>query len=229
MNVRLVLLIVLVFAFAGGCGAVSFLSGGGITLEQAYDIKQVEIIQKTTAGTIPHNVTIKNNGTKPIVVDKGTSLKSKESQDLVIIEDKKVSPGSNDTVKAYCIEPETKAIPGATLTPSGMVSNQIKQIIDTSNPSDLQNATQSQLQIWIIVGKGQVDPYTGEAMAVVQTQKIKYYQLQEKLNTAKNEVMVRFSLTAESIQNLSSTADSNNQATTWLGDLRQWIRSTLGI
>jgi hypothetical protein len=228
MNIRLILLIVLVVAFAGGCGAFSFLSGGGVTLEQAYDNKQAEIIQKTPAGTIPHNITIKNTGTNPLVVDKGTILKSKESQDLVIIEDKKISPNSNDTVKTYCMEPASKAIPGATLTPSGMASSQIMQIIDSSNPSDLQNATKSQLQIWIIVSKGQVDPYSGEAMAVVQNQKIKYYQLQEKLDTAKNEVMARFNLSSEAIQNLSST-DSNNPANTWISDIRQWIQRNTGI
>lgn len=229
MNIRVIILLAVVMVFAVGCGAISFLSGGGITLEQAYDAKQLEIIQNTAAGMVPHNVTIKNNGTKPVVVEKGTILKSKESQDLVIVDDKKINPATNDTVRAYCIEPDEKAIPGKSLTPSGTVSNEIKQIVDSSNPSDLQNATKSQLQIWIIVSKGSVDPYIGEAMALVQNQKIKYYQLQEKLNTAKNEVMVRFNLTSEAIQNISSTADSGTGANTWVSDLRQWIKTNLGI
>lgn len=229
MNIRVILLIMIVVLFAAGCGAMSFLSGGGTTLEQAYDNKQVEIVQNTAAGAIPHNVTIKNNGTKPLMVDKGTILKSKESQDLVIINDKKINPNNNDTVQAYCIEPDQKAVPGATLNPSGTVSNQIKQIIDSSNPSDLQNATQSQMQIWIIVNKGNVDVYSGEAMAVVQTQKTKYYQLKEKLDTAKANVMTRFNLTSEAIQNISFTADSDNSANTWISDSRQWFKNNLGI
>lgn len=229
MNLRLILLVMVVVVFAVGCGAMSFLSGGGITLEQAYDSKQVDIIQKTAAGTIPHIVTITNNGSKPLMVDKGTILKSKESQDLVIITDKKISPNNNDTVQAYCIEPDQKAVPGSSLNPSGTASSQVKQIIDSSNPADLQNATQSQLQIWIIVSKGTVDVYSGEAMAVVQNQKTKYYQLQEKLDTAKKNVMSRFNLTSEGIQNISFTVESSNSASTWISDLRQWFKNNLGI
>ncbi|MFA0832514.1 MAG: ARPP-1 family domain-containing protein [Methanobacterium formicicum] len=229
MNIRVILLIMVVVLFAAGCGAMSFLSGGGTTLEQAYDNKQVEIVQSTSAGAIPHNVTINNNGTKPVMVDKGTILKSKESQDLVIIDDKKVNPNSNDTVQAYCIEPDQKAVPGSTLYPAGTVSNQVKQIIDTSNPSDLQNATQSQMQIWIIASKGNVDVYSGESMAVVQTQKTKYYLLKEKLDTAKTDVMSRFNLTSDAIGNISLTADSDNSANTWISDIRQWFKNTLGI
>lgn len=229
MNLRLISLITVVVVFAVACGAMSFLSGGGITLEQAYDSNQVEITQQTAAGTIPHIVAITNNGSKPVMVDKGTLLKSKESQDLVIITDKKVSPNNNDTVQAYCIEPDQKAVSGATLNPSGTSSSQVKQIIDSSNPSDLQNATQSQLQIWIIVGKGNVDFYGGEAMAVVQNQNIKYYQLQEKLDTAKRSVMSRFNLTSAEIQNISFTVESSNSASTFISDLRQWFKNNLGI
>jgi hypothetical protein len=228
MNIRLISLIAVVLVFAMGCGALSFLYGGVITLEQAYDDNQVDIIQKTTAGSVPHNVTIANNGAQPLVVDKGTILKSKESQDLVIVDDKKISSNTNETVRAYCIEPDEQAIPGNALTPSGVVSSQINQIIDSSNPSDPQNATKSQLQIWIIVGKGNVDPYTGEAMALVQNQQIRYYQLQEKLYTAKTEVMERFNLTSVTIQNLPSTSESNS-ADTWLNELEQWIKLNIGI
>lgn len=228
MNIRLIILIVAVIVFSVGCGALSFLYGGGITLEQAYDNNQVSIIQKTYAGSIPHNVSIKNNGSQPVVVDKGTILKSDQSQDLVIIEDKKISPNSNNTVQAYCIEPEEKAVTAKPLNPSGTVSTEINQIIDSSNPSNLQNATQSQLQIWIIVGKGYVNPYTGEAMAVVENQGIRYYQLREKLYTAKNSVMEQFNLTNVTVKNLSSTTESGS-ANTWLSDLRQWFRFNLGI
>nr|WP_243687294.1 hypothetical protein [Methanobacterium formicicum] len=59
MNMRLILLIAVVVVFAAGSGAMSFLSGGGVTLEQAYDNQQVDIIQNTAAGSIPHNITVK--------------------------------------------------------------------------------------------------------------------------------------------------------------------------
>ncbi|CEA14052.1 MULTISPECIES: ARPP-1 family domain-containing protein [Methanobacterium] len=229
MNMRLILLIAVVVVFAAGSGAMSFLSGGGVTLEQAYDNQQVDIIQNTAAGSIPHNITVKNNGTKPLVVDKGTILKSKESQDVVIITDKKINPNSNDTVLAYCIEPDQKAVTGSSLYPSGTASSQVKEIIDSSNPTDLQNATQAQLQIWVIVTKGNVNVYSGEAMAVVQNQKTKYYQLQEKVETAKKNVMSRFNLTSEGVKNMSFSVESDNSANTWVADLRQWFKNTVGV
>ena len=71
MNLRLISLITVVVVFAVACGAMSFLSGGGITLEQAYDSKQVEITQKTIAGTIPHNIVL--NTVKSFI---GTGVKS---------------------------------------------------------------------------------------------------------------------------------------------------------
>ncbi|BDZ71561.1 hypothetical protein [Methanobacterium petrolearium] len=229
MNIRLVLLIAGVIIFSVGCGVLSFLYGGGITLERAYDNNQTHIVQTTAAGSVPHNVTITNNGTQPLVADKGTILKSKQSQDLVIIDDKKISSNTNETVQGYCIEPEQQAVPGKDLAPSGVVSDQIMQIIDNSNPSDLKNATNSQLQIWIIESGGDVDPYTGEASALVVNQQIKYYQLNEKLSTAKNEVMEQFNLTSEEdIQNIPTTAESTS-ADTWLSDLRQWINLNIGI
>lgn len=229
MNMRLILLIAVVVVFAAGSGVMSFLSGGGVTLEQAYDNQQVDIIQNTAAGSIPHNITVKNNGTKPLVVDKGTILKSKESQDVVIITDKKINPDSNDTVPAYCIEPDQKAVTGSSLYPSGTASSQVKKIIDSSNPTDLQNATQAQLQIWVIVTKGNVNVYSGEAMAVVQNQKTKYYQLQEKVETAKKNVMSRFNLTSEGVKNMSFSVESDNSANTWVSDLRQWFKNTVGV
>ncbi|CDG65000.1 MAG: hypothetical protein PWQ15_1165 [Methanobacterium sp.] len=229
MNMRLILLIAVVVVFAISSGAMSFLSGGGVTLEQAYDNQQVDIVQSTAAGSIPHNLTIKNNGTKPVVVDKGTILKSKESQDLVIITDKKINPNNNDTVLAYCIEPDQKAIKGSSLYPSGTVSPQIKEIIDSSNPTDLQNATQAQLEIWVIVTKGNVDVYSGEAMAVVENQKTKYYLLKEKVETAQDNVITRFNLTPEEVTNMSFSVKSDNNANTWFSDLMQWFKNMVGM
>jgi hypothetical protein len=229
MNIRFILVVVVVIVFALGSGTISFFSGSGITLKQAYDDKKVDIIQNTTAGTIPHNFTLKNNGTRPVVVDKGVVLKNDYSQDLVIIEDKKISPGTTATIKAYCFEPEQKAIPGAKLSPSSMVSGEIMQIIDSSNPSELSNATKSQLQIWIVVDRGEVNTSTGEAAAVVSSQKIRYYQMRQNLTTAKNDVINRFNLTGEGLQNLQSTSESNNGNIPGINNFLTWLRSSIGM
>jgi hypothetical protein len=229
MNVRFILVVLVVMVFALGSGTISFISGSGITLKQAYDDKKVDIIQNTAAGTIPHNFTLKNNGNRPVVVDKGIVLKNDYSQDLVIIEDKKISPGTSATIKAYCFEPEQKAIPGAKLSPSSMVSGDIMQIIDSSNPSELSNATESQLQIWIVVDRGEVNASTGEAAYVVRTQKIRFYQMRQNLTTARNNVIKRFNLTGEGLQNLQSTSEFNAGSIPGINNVLTWLRSSLGM
>jgi hypothetical protein len=229
MNIRFILVVVVIALFAIGSGTISFVSGSGITLKQAYDNKNVEIIQSTAAGSIPHNINLKNNGTRPVVVDKGTVLENDYSQDLVIIEDKKISPGTNTTIKAYCFEPEQKAIPGAKLSPSTMASSNIMEIIDSSNPADLSNATISQLQIWIVVDKGEVNASTGEPAAVVRTQKIRFYQMRKNLATAKNDVKKRFNLTNEGLQNLESTSGSNTGNILGINNFLTWLRSSVGM
>ena len=229
MNIRFILVVVVIAIFAIGSGTISFVSGSGITLKQAYDNKNIEIIQNTAAGNIPHNITLKNNGTRPVVVDKGTVLKNDYSQDLVVIEDKKISPGTNVTIKAYCFEPEQKAIPGAKLIPSTMASSNIMEIIDSSNPSDLSNATLSQFQIWIVVDKGEVNVSTGEPVAVVRKQKISFYQMRKKLTTAKNDVIKRFNLTSEGLQNLESTSGSNTGNILGVNNFITWLRNSVGV
>lgn len=229
MNIRVVFLVAIIIMFAVGCGITSFSSGGGITLKEACDNGKAEITQKTTAGTIPHMVSIKNNGSKPLVVDKGTILKSKDSQDLVIAEDKKLDPNSNETVNAYCIEPKQSALSGSILTPSGYVSTQIKQIIDSSNPTDLQNATNSQLQIWVIMNGDEIDVYTGESPFIVKTQNIKYYQLRGNLTQAKTDVMSRFNITDEGLQNLRSTSETSQSSVSWIDSFVEWLRGSLNI
>ena len=222
-------MVVLVILFALGSGTISFVSGSGITLKQAYDDKKVEIIQNTAAGTIPHNFTLKNKGSRPVVIDKGVILKNDNSQDLVIIEDKKISPGTSATIKAYCFEPEQKAIPGAKLNPSSMVSSEIMEIIDSSNPSELANATESQLQIWIVVDRGEVNTSTGEAAAVVRKQKIRFYQMRQNLTTARNNVIIRFNLTPEGLQNMESTSKSNTGNIPAINSFLTWLRNSIGI
>ena len=224
MNIRLILVVLVITVFAIGSGTISFVSGSGITLKQAYDNKDVQIIQKTAAGSIPHNITLKNKGTRPVIVDKGLVLKNDYSQDMVIIEDKKISPGTNATIEAYCFEPEQKAIPGAKLSPSSMASSNILEIIDSSNPSDLSNATRSQLQIWEVVDNGVVNPYTGEPAAVVRTQEIHFYQMRKNLTTARNDVMKRFNLTTEGLQNLESTSESTGNLP-GINDLINWLQT----
>jgi ARG and Rhodanese-Phosphatase-superfamily-associated Protein domain len=229
MNIRLILVLLVVTVFAIGSGTISFVSGSGITLNQAYNDKNVEITQNTAAGTIPHTVTLKNNGTRPVVVDKGVILKNDSSQDLVIIENKKINAGTSDTINAYCLEPEQTAIPGSKLTPSNMVSSDIMEIIDSSNPSNLSNATKSQLQIWIVVDKGEVNASTGEAAAVVRTQKIRFNQMRQNLTAARNDVIKRFNLTPEGLQKLESTSESNTGNIPGISNFLTWLQSSLGI
>ncbi len=225
MNFRAVILLVIILIFAVGFGLMSFTSYDATPLNNAYQSGKVNITQNTEAGTIPHQVIINNTDTKPVSVEKGDVLVSNSSQDLVIAENKKIAPNSSETVNAYCFEPQQKASPGAKLVPNNQSSNMVKKVIEDSDPSNQQNATQAQLQIWTLVSGGNVDVYTGEAPAVVEKGNIYYYQLSQNLTNAKNDVMTKFNITADQIRNINITAIQNNTGdiSNWFGGLMDWL------
>jgi hypothetical protein len=238
MNIRAVIILVIIIIFAVGFGVMSFTSFQATSLTQAYQSGKANVTQITEAGTIPHQVSINNTDNKPIAVKKGDVLTSSSSQDLVIAENKQIPPNSNGTVKAYCYEPQQKASPGEKLVPGNQSSTAVKQIIEQSNIADSKNATQSQLQIWALVSGGNVNVYTGEAPAVVEKGNMYYYQLSQNLTNAKNDVMTKFNLTAEQIQNINLTSIQTNTGNIsnwtgslmdWLNGFIEWIKNTVGI
>jgi ARG and Rhodanese-Phosphatase-superfamily-associated Protein domain len=228
MNFRAVLLVLLIVVFAVSMGAVNFASLGSVGLEQAQADGSAVVTQNTAAGTVPHTVTITNNGTRSVNVKQGQLLESPDSQDLVVAENVTVNPGTNSTVKTYCTEPGQKANPGSNLTANQTANEMVMTIIQASVPSDAVSARQAQLKIWTLKMGGEVDPYTGEAAAMVQSSRSSYYQLRQDLSAAKGNVSSQFNLNNETLKNVQNLAGSPG-VSTWLEDLRNWFAEVLGI
>lgn len=229
MNFRLVLLILLVMIFTSICVFIGFTAWGGDSLPDAYSKGNIEIVHNTPAGTVPHQVTIINKGKKPVSIQSGDVLISNTSQDLVVAEDTEITPTSNITVKTYCFQPEQKAIPNTKLTPSIPASNQIKMLIKNSDLSNIQNATQTQLQIWIIVSKDNINPNSGESSALREKQDISNLEFTENITSAKNNLLSTFSISLEQIKsiNKTNTTYNSNQIINGINELIEWIKGIL--
>jgi len=228
MNIRVAILVLIIIIFASVSGILSYSVYNGIPLKEAYSNGNISVIQETVAGTVPHEVMITNNRNNAIKVQKGDVLASSVSQDLVIAEDRKIPPNSNETIKAYCLDPSQKAVINTRLLPVNNTNNAINQVISNSNPSDPQSAMKAQLQIWIITTGGNLNPYFGEPVAVVQTQNITWTQFQQSIASAKSDVMSLFNVTEDQIKNLNQK-QSNVGQQSMLNNTINWIKESLGI
>jgi len=235
MNLRVILLVFVVILFVLVSILISFVSFENNSLSQGYQDGNVQIIQNTPPGTIPHIIIVKNNGKKPVMVKSGQILTSNISQNLVVAEDKVVEQNSSESIKTYCFEPNQSAVPGSNLTPASQASAPIETLIKNSNPSNFQNATLTQLQIWILVTKDNVNVNSGEAPSLVQTQQISYYQLNQDISKAKNNLVTTFNISSSEIGNLNQTNSQINinyiitYAYNWINIFINWVRSSLGI
>ncbi|MGA2676589.1 MAG: ARPP-1 family domain-containing protein [Methanobacterium sp.] len=235
MNLRVILLVFVVILFVLISILISFISFENNSLSQGYQDGNVQIIQSTPPGTIPHIIIVKNNGKKPVMVESGQILTSNISQNLVVAEDTLVEQNSSESVKAYCYEPNQSAVPGSNLTPSSQASAPVETIIRNSNPSNIQNATLTQLQIWILVTKDNVNINSGEAPSLVQTQQISDSQLNQDISNAQNNLITTFNISSSEIGNLNQTSSQINlnyiitDAYNWINIFVNWVRNSLGI
>jgi hypothetical protein len=235
MNLRVILLVFVVILFVLISILISFISFENNSLSQGYQDGNVQIIQSTPPGTIPHIIIVKNNGKKPVMVESGQILTSNISQNLVVAEDTLVEQNSSESVKAYCYEPNQSAVPGSNLTPSSQASAPVETIIKNSNPSNIQNATLTQLQIWILVTKDNVNINSGEAPSLVQTQQISDSQLNQDISNAQNNLITTFNISSSEIGNLNQTSSQINlnyiitDAYNWINIFVNWVRNSLGI
>jgi hypothetical protein len=227
LNVRLVFLIFVVVLFAAGTGFMSYSQSYGIPIQEAYANGNVNITQNTSAGTVPHQVKITNNGRDPIKVQVGDVLTATSSQDLVIAENKTVDKNSSGVVNAYCLDPSTQAVVGANLKPNGTASNAIKQVIYGSNIGDTTNATDAQVQIWILTSGVNFNIYTGEPVALVSTQNINYTKLRQIVANAKSELATKFNVQVDNIKNINQNQTSSSGDP--LNGFFNWIKSATGI
>ncbi len=227
MNIRLVFLILIIVIFAAGTGFLSYSQSTGISLTQAYANGNVVIIQNTSAGTIPHQVSITNKGNDPVKVQIGDVLSSNSSQDLVIAENKTLKINSTDLVSAYCIEPSQRAVPGVKLKVNGTSSNAVKQVIEGSNIKDLSNATNAQVQIYILTSGVDFNIYSGEPVAVVQSQNINYTKLRQIVSDAKTALSTKFGVTVDNIDNINQNTTSNSSNTA--DEFLNWLKTSTGV
>ena len=206
---------------------MSYSVSSGVSLKEAYSSGGITVVQKTAAGTVPHQVLITNKASKSVKVKKGDVLASTVSQSLVIAEDKTVAPNSNETVEAYSLYPTPRAVVGAKLLPVNTTNSAVNKVISSSNPSDSQSALNAQLQIWIITSKGNLNPYTGEPVAVVEKNGMTWSQFRQDIADAKSDVMSSFNVTEDSISNLNQTKLNTGQAQSWVGSTINWIKESI--
>ncbi|ADZ09260.1 hypothetical protein Metbo_1013 [Methanobacterium lacus] len=227
MNFRLVLLIFLVVLFAAGTGYLSYSQSTGLPLKEAYDNGNVVITQNTSAGTVPHQVVVVNNGRDPVKVQVGDVLTANSSQDLVVAENKTVSTNSSETIYAYCLDPSTQAVVGSKLKANGTASNAIKQVIDGSNIHDLNNATNAQLELWILTAGVNFNIYSGEPVALVNTQKITYTTLKQMVTNSKSNLASQFNVKVDNIKNINQNSTQSSDGT--LKGVYHWFKSMIGM
>lgn len=227
MNIRLVFLILVIVVFASWTGFGSYSQSTGIPLTQAYNDGFVNITQNTSAGTVPHQVNIANKGKNPIKVEVGDVLSAESSQDLVIVENKTIKKNSTDIVSAYCLDPSQRAVPGVNLKATATSSDAIKQVIYGSNLKDINNATNAQVQIWILSSGVNFNIFSGEPVAVVESQKINYTKLRQIVSDAKTAISTRFNVKVDDIKNLNQNGTSNSSGV--LDGFSTWLKNTTGI
>lgn len=227
MNIRVVGIVSIVILFALTSGYMSYSISGGKGLKEVYNRENIQVIQKTTAGTVPHEVTVKNNGNNTITVKKGEILASSVSQNMVIAENKNIEPKADETVKAYCLEPSRRAKVGIKLLPVNTTYDTVTEVISASDPSDPDSAMNTQLQIWIIMSGGNLNPYTGEPVAIVEEHDLKWSQFRQNVSDAKNDVMSTFNVNESEIGTLKEKDIYAGQ--TWIDNIYDYIKSSLGI
>lgn len=227
MNFRLVFLIFLVVLFAAGTGFLSYSQSTGIPLKEAYDNGNIIITQNTSAGTVPHQVVIANNGRDPIKVQVGDVLTANSSQDLVVAENKTINTNSSDVVDAYCLDPSTQAVVGSKLKANGTASNAIQQVIYGSNIKDINNATNAQVQIWILTSGVNFNIYSGEPVALVNAQNINYTKLRQIVSDAKAALASKFNVKVDNIKSINQNSTSSSGGT--LHGIYSWMKSLIGM
>jgi len=230
MNFRVILLVILVLIFTFSGIYLSMLSFDATSLKNSYGKGEVEIIQNTTAGTIPHVILIKNDGKQPIMVESGQILVSNSSQDLVVAEDIRVNQNSSSYIRAYCFEPNQTATPGLKLTPTDKASSDVQQLIKNSNLADQQNTTSTQLQIWILVSGDNVDLNSGEASVLLKNQNNNSTEIVNQFNEAKNNLLKNLNITEDQIKNIKTESTiSSSDIVGWINEFINWIKTSFNI
>ncbi len=224
MNFRVIGIVSIVVLFALASGYMSLSMSTGKKLSEVYNKENIQVIQLTSAGTVPHEVTVKNKGNDTVKVTQGEVLASSVSQDMVIAEDKTIEPNTEEQVKAYGLDPLKRANAGSRLLPINKTYDSITKVISLSDPSDSNNTLNTQLQIWIIMTEGNLNPYTGEPVAVVERSGLRWSQFRQDISEAEGDLMKTFNVTENEISNLKKKEIEQS----WIDIASENINNLLG-
>ena len=227
MNIRVIGVVFIVVLFALTSGYMSYSMYGGSGLKEVFNSKNIQVIQKTAAGTVPHEVSIKNNGNDTIMVKKGETLASSISSNMVIAEDKSIGPKTEVTVKAFSLEPSKRAIAGTKLLPVNTTYDAVTQVISSTDLSNSDSTYNAQLQIWEIMTGGNLNPYTGEPVALVENKNLRWSQFRQDISKAKSDVMSTFNVNENELGSLKDKQINSSQS--WIDNATNYIKSSLGI
>jgi len=227
MNIRVIGVVVIIVLFALTSGYISYSMYGGTGLKDVYSNKNIQVIQKTNAGSVPHEVTVKNNGNDAITVKKGETLASSISSNMVFAEDKSIGPKTEGTVKVFSLEPSKRAIAGTKLLPVNTTYDAVTQVIKSTDLSNSDSTYNAQLQIWEIMTGGNLNPYSGEPVALVKNKNLKWSQFRQDISKAKSDVMSKFNVNENELGSLKDKKLNIGQS--WIDNTINYIKSSLGI
>lgn len=89
---------------------------------------------------------------------------------------------------AFCMEPGQKAHVGEALTSADISPAVIYDIVEKSNPDDINNAYNTQIKIWTVLTGGNIDPHSGEVSLLKDEMGISNNQFNEDVTTATEEL-----------------------------------------
>ncbi len=209
MNYRIILVVFCICLFAFGMGALNLFSDRGLNLEDAFSNGKIEIIQSTEKGNIPHIIIISNNATKKIEVTKGSILSDNSTQNMVVARDITILPNSKGEVEVFSLNPEILVVKGKLLKPNGFASEVMLDIITSSNPSNHENALNTQLQIWVLTNGKYFNAYKGEALELSKEENMSYNELLDKIDEAKIQIKTKLEIKTELSLNSSEVMNIN--------------------
>lgn len=229
MNFRVVLLVFLVVFFMVGATYLNVHSFESSSLKDTYNAGDLEIIQNTTSGTVPHTIQVINKGQKPVKVEVGQIFGSNSYQDMVVAEEMTINQNSSIYIRAYCFEPKQVAKPGEKLKPTGKASTEIIQVIEGSNLADSNSSLQAQLQIWTIVSGDNITTTTGEVPAVMKNQGLTSYQMSQLINQSRTNLAQTLGVSQGQLKDISSTSSVGSSISSSINGFFDWIKEAFNI
>lgn len=223
------MLVLVVLIFTVGGTYLNVHSFESSSLKDTYNAGDLEIIQNTTTGSVPHTIQVKNNAQKPVKVEMGQIFGSNSYQDMVVAEEKTVNQNSTMYISAYCYEPNQVAKPGEKLKPTGKASPELIQIIKNSNLADANSTLQAQIQIWIIVSGDKINTTSGKAQILMQNNSLTTAQMSQFINQSRSNLAQSLDVNEGELKNINPTSNPGTIVMSWVNGFFSWIKNAFNI